>query len=139
MPATRFYAAVVCVGQVLSLLPGVEGTTEAVVDGILDVNMLTQSLVIHFKTMYGLCSQADMPMAAYTPIVQELSNDINGGIYVGNGQFDVVLGEDSRREVADMIQERFNMDRIKPTGRKVRLLDRYHLMCLLTDPFSHEW
>ena len=31
------------------------------------------------------------------------------------------------------------MDGIDPSGRKVGLLDRYHLMCLLVDPFSHEW
>lgn len=122
---------------------------KAVVDGILDrcnnrlrwirMDMMTQSLTIHFKTVHGLCSRADMPMAAYPLLVQGLRNDINRGLNVGNGQFDAVLGEGSRREVANMIRERFNMDGIDPSGRKVGLLDRYHLMCLLVDPFSHEW
>ena len=31
------------------------------------------------------------------------------------------------------------MDCNDPSGRKVGLLDRYHLMCFLVDPFSHEW
>ena len=38
-----------------------------------------------------------------------------------------------------MIRERFNMNGEDPTGRKVGLLDRHHLMAFLCDPFCHEW
>ena len=31
------------------------------------------------------------------------------------------------------------MDGIDPTRRKVALLDHYHLICPLVDPFCHEW
>ena len=101
---------------------------------------MTQSLTIHFKTVHSLCSRADTPMAAHPLLVQGLRNDINTGINVGSGQFDaVVLSESSGREVANMTREHFNMDGIDPTGRNVILLDPYHLICLLVDPFSHEW
>ena len=38
-----------------------------------------------------------------------------------------------------LIQERFNMEGNDPTGRKVGLLDRHHLMAFLCDSFCHSW
>ena len=45
----------------------------------------------------------------------------------------------AREEVITMVSSRFNMDGHDPSGRKVGLLDRHHLMALLCDPFCHEW
>ena len=50
-----------------------------------------------------------------------------------------MLGDGARAEIADVIEERFNMDGRAPSGRKVGLLDRHHLMAYLVDPFAHEW
>ena len=57
----------------------------------------------------------------------------------GDGNFNAVLGDDLRLEVEKMIREQFNMDGMDPSGRKVALLDRVHLMCFLVDPFNHQW
>lgn len=100
---------------------------------------MTNSLTVHFKRVHGLCSRSTMPLSAYLLLVQALRNEINMGLNDGDGNFDTVLGDDSRLEVAKMIRERFNMDGTDPSGRKVGLLDRVHLMCFLVDPFNHQW
>ena len=41
--------------------------------------------------------------------------------------------------ITDVIDCWFGMDGKKPPGRKVTLLDRYHLWCFLMDPFNYEW
>ena len=38
-----------------------------------------------------------------------------------------------------MIDCCFNMDGAKPPGRKVGLIDEYHIWCFLMDPFNYEW
>ena len=98
--------------------------------------MLTERLTCHFKLVHNLCSQEDFPLSAYPLLVQGLRNDINRGF---TKDIDDVLGEGSRKEVISMIRERFNMNGEDPTGRKVGLLDRHHLMAFLCDPFCHEW
>ena len=119
------------------------------IDGILgrcrDLNrwtrmkILNESLSIHFKVVHGLCSREDFPLSAYLLLIQAMRNDINKGINFERGRFGVVLGVGARREIADMIRPRFNMDGKDPSGRKVGLLDRHHLMAFIVDPYSHEW
>ena len=100
------------------------------------MDMLTERLTCHFKLVHNLCSREDFPLSAYPLLVQGLRNDINRGF---TKDIDDVLGEGSRKEVISMIRERFNMNGEDPTGRKVGLLDRHHLMAFLCDPFCHEW
>ena len=103
------------------------------------MDVLLNSLLIHFKRVHGLCYHADFPLSCYILRVQALRNELNKGLNANNGKFDSVLGENSRAEVADMIRERFNMDGRDPSGTKVGLVDCHQLMCYLVDPFSSEW
>ena len=98
--------------------------------------MLTSNLTIHFKAVQNICSRADFPLTAFVLLVQALKNELCRGL---NDEFDEVLGFGSKREVMDMIEERFNMDGIAPAGRKVGLLDRMHLYCYIVDPYSYKW
>ena len=98
--------------------------------------MLVQHVTSHFKAVQELCSRADVPLSAYPLLVQALRNDLNAGF---TPDFDEVLGEGGRAQIAGMIRERFNMDGNDPSGRKVGLLDRHHLMAFLVDPFNGSW
>ena len=98
--------------------------------------MLTSNLTTHFKAAQKICSRADFPLSVYVLLVQALKNDLCCGL---NDEFDEVLGFGSKREVMDMIEDRFNMDGIAPGGRKVGLLDRMHLYGYLVDPYSYKW
>ena len=100
------------------------------------MDMLSSNSTCHFKDVHQLCSREDFPLSAYPVLVQGLSNDINRGL---TSEFDAVLGKGSRAEIMGMVSERFNMDGLDPSGRKVGLLDRHHLMAFLCDPFGHEW
>ena len=71
--------------------------------------------------------------------MQGLRNDLNRGLHVGNGKFDRMLGIGSMQEIADMIRVRFNMDGLDPSGQKVGLLDRHHIMQHMVDPLINEW
>ena len=79
------------------------------------------------------------PLVCLPPSHPGTENDLNKGINFESGRFDELLGEGARVEVMDMICERFNMDGKDPSGRKVGLLDRHHLMAFLVDPFAHAW
>ena len=47
----------------------------------------------------------------YVLLVQALRNEVNNKILsVGDGDFDAVLGEGARAEVANLLPIRFNMD-----------------------------
>ena len=100
------------------------------------MDMLTERLTCHFKLVHQLCAREDFPLSAYPLLVQGLRNDINRGF---TADIDEVLGIGARAEVIAMVGSRFNMDGHDPSGRKVGLLDRHHLMALLCDPFCHEW
>ena len=102
----------------------------------LKMDMLTSSLTCHFMTVHKLCSRENFPLSAYPLLVQGLLNDINRGV---TKEFADVLGEEARDELAQLVRERFNMDGKDPSGRKVGLLDRFHFMAYLCDPFGHEW
>jgi hypothetical protein len=118
---------------------------KARIDGILNrcndrnrwrcMDVLTSSLSCHFKLVHKLCSNADYPLSAYPLLVQGLKNDINKGM---TDEFDAVLGDGAREEVWNMLSVRFNMDGFDPSGRKVGLLDRHHLMAFICDPCGHE-
>ena len=54
-------------------------------------------------------------------------------------QFDIVMGEGVAQEIKDMLFIRFNLDGRPITGRKVGLLDAFHLWCFICDPFSSAW
>ena len=69
--------------------------------------MVTNRVTKHFKAVHGLCSREDFPLSAYPLLVQALHNEINSGF---TEDFDNVMGEGARAEIAGMIRERFNMD-----------------------------
>jgi len=94
------------------------------------------AFTLPFKEAHLACSRKDMPLSAYPLLVQALRNDINKCL---TPEFDELLGQGSRAEVAGMIRERFNMDGVDPSGLKVGLLDEHHLMCFLCDPNSRVW
>jgi hypothetical protein len=56
-----------------------------------------------------------------------------------DGKFDWILGLQSAKEISNVINCLFNMDGAKPTGRKVGLIDEYHIWCFLMDLFNYEW
>lgn len=103
------------------------------------IELLMNGICKHFYTPQNICSREDFPLSGYLLLVQALRNDLNRGINVGNGRFDALLGAGSRREIADMIRVRFNMDGHDPSGAKAGLLDRHHFWAFLVDPFTHEW
>ncbi len=94
------------------------------------------AFTLPFKEAHLVCSSQDTPLSVYVLLVQALRNDINKCL---TPDFDALLGEGSRAEVAGMIRDRFNMDGQDPEGRKVGLLDEHHLMCFLCDPKSRLW
>ncbi len=49
------------------------------------------------------------------------------------------LGPGLAKKIKDMIDCCFNMDGAKPPGRKVGLIDEYHIWCFLMNPFNYEW
>jgi len=89
-----------------------------------------------FKEAHLACSRKDMPLSVYPLLVQALRNDINKCL---TEEFDTVLGDNSRAEVAGMIRLRFNMDGLDIDGQKVGLLDVHQLMGFLCDPNSRRW
>ena len=101
--------------------------------------VVTKYLTVHFKVVQSLCSREDFPLSVYIVLVQALRNELNRGLNFNNCEFNRVLGDGAAKEVADMIRERFNMDGLDISGRKVGLLDRHHLWCYLVDPFNHQW
>ena len=103
------------------------------------MDIVVDSLASHFKAVHKLCCREDFPLSAYPLLVQALRNQINAGLNADKNEFNVVLGEGSRKEVVYMIRDRFNMDGRDPSGRKVGLLDRFHYWCFMVDPFNHEW
>ena len=49
-------------------------------------------------------------LSVYVLLVQALRNEVNKILSVGDGDFDAVLGEGARAEVANLLPIRFNMD-----------------------------
>ena len=74
-------------------------------------------------------------MSCFVLIVQAIKNAVDQMPVADNGKFERVFGPGAAR----VIDCRFNMDGKKPPGCKVALLDRYHLWCVLMDPFNNEW
>ena len=103
------------------------------------LRVMNDSVTVFFKVVHGLCSREDFPLSAYPLLVQALRNEVNKGLNFENGRFDDIFGPGSRKEIADMVRERFNMDGKDPPGRKVGLLSRYQLMAYLVDPRAREW
>ncbi len=60
-------------------------------------------------------------------------------IQVEEGLFDCLLGSGIAKEIADVIHPRLNMDGKKSKGQIVGLVDKYHIWCLLVDPFYYTW
>ncbi len=92
-----------------------------------------------FYEPHKLCSHQDAPLSCYVLIVQGIKNAVDHVINGDNGKFDWSLGLGSAKEIKDVIDCCFNMDGAKPSGRKVWLIDEYHIWCFLMDPFTYEW
>jgi hypothetical protein len=72
-------------------------------------------------------------------IVEGIKNAVDHVINGDDGKFDRILGPGSAKEIKDVIDCGFNMDGAKPPGRKVGLIDEYHIWHFLMDPFNYEW
>ena len=84
-----------------------------------------------------LVSSNDFPMSAYLPVVQAVWNEFNIIIANEGGRgFDEIFCEGANQQVASFVRCRFNMDGKRPAGRKVGLLDPYHIWAFLCDPFK---
>jgi hypothetical protein len=101
--------------------------------------MMLLDLMKVFYEAHKLCSRQDAPLSCYVLIVQGIKNAVDHVINGDDGKFDWILGTDSAKEIKDVIDCRFNMDGAKPPGRKVGLIDEYHIWCFLMDPFNYEW
>ena len=86
------------------------------------MDVLMSSLLIYFKKVHRLCCCENFPLSCYPLLVQGRRNDLNKGLNVDDGKFDVILSEGSRKEVADMIRERFNMDGRIQVGERLACL-----------------
>ena len=102
-------------------------------------DFFTNGLTVHFKRLHKICCMTHVPLSAYPIAVQALRNSINKGLNAENGKFDRLLGEGARKQVADMIRGRFNMDGTPPPGAKVGLLDKHQIWTWYCDPFSWKW
>ena len=56
-----------------------------------------------------------------------------------DGKYDRILGESAVQEALNGIGMKFSMSGSPIPGRKVDLLDKYHLWCYFLDPFNHLW
>ena len=100
------------------------------------MEVITTNLTGPLKRAHSLVCREDVPLSAYPPLIQALKNEINQGLSMGEGEFDLLLGDGAAKEIGDMLRIRFNMDGDHPGGQKVPLLDRYHWFCFICDPFS---
>jgi hypothetical protein len=101
--------------------------------------MMLLDLTKVFYEAHKLCSRQDAPLSSYVLIVQGIKNAVDHVINEDYGKFDWILGLRSAKEISNVIDCHFNMDGAKPTGRKVGLIDEYHIWCFLIDPFNYEW
>ena len=101
--------------------------------------MMLIDLTKVFYEAHKLCSRQDAPLSCYVLIVQGIKNAVDHVINRDDGKFDRIFGPGSAKVISDVIGCRFNMDGVKPTGRKVGLIDEYHIWCFLMDPFNYEW
>lgn len=103
------------------------------------MDLVTDHITGPLKRVHAIVCRSDVPLSAYPALIQALRNELNCGLNIGErGDFDKLLGDGAAAEIADMLRVRFNMDGRQPAGQKVGLLDRYHWMCLIVDPFSGE-
>ena len=90
------------------------------------MDVLTTHITGPLKRAHSIVCREDVPLSAYPPLIQALKNEINNGLSMGYSEFDLLLGEGTAREIADMLRIRFNMDGKHPGGQKMPLLDRFH-------------
>jgi hypothetical protein len=101
--------------------------------------MMLLDLTKVFYEAHKLCSCQDAPLSCYVLIVQCIKNAVDSVINGDNSKFDWILGPGIAKEIKDVIDCHFNMDGAKPPGRKVELIDEYHIWCFLMDPLNYEW
>ena len=103
------------------------------------MDLVTDHITGPLKRVHAIVCRSDVPLSAYPALIQALRNELNRGLNIGErGDFDKLLVDGAGEEIAGMLCVRFNMDGRQPAGQKVGLLDRYHWMCLIVDPFSGE-
>ena len=98
---------------------------------------MTNHITGPLKQIHGIVCRSDVPLSAYPELIQALRNELKRGLNTDEAEdFDKLLDDGSARETADMLRVCFNMDGRQPAGQKVGLLNRYHWMCFIIDPFS---
>ena len=94
-------------------------------------------LTLIFKKVHLICSSEDTPISAFVILVYAMRNEISVALQAE--QFDKFLGKGSAAEVAELIYPRFNLGGEHPVGRKVGLLNKFHLWAALCDPYFRDW
>jgi len=86
--------------------------------------------------VHKLCCHQNGPLSCFVLIVQiwAIKNAVDE-----DGKFEQIFGQGAAKVITDVIDCWLNMDGKKPLGRKVALLDRYHVWCFLMNPFNYEW
>ena len=85
-----------------------------------------------------LVSSEKFPLSAYYPLVVAMRNEIHQVMKNSSGtrSFDSLFAVPGAKEsILDSIDVRFNFAGVQPNGRKVGLLDKYHVWAYIVDPF----
>ena len=85
-----------------------------------------------------LVSSEKFPLSAYYPLVVAMRNEIHQVMKNSSGtqSFDSLFAVPGAKEsIFDSIDVRFNFAGVQPNGRKVGLLDKYHVWAYIVDPF----
>ena len=105
----------------------------------LNIRRLGRALTLFapYKVANKMTSCRETPMSAYLPIVHALRNELNASLRT-LPDWDSVFCHGSREQIADSNRPRFNFTGAPPNGRRVGLLDYYHIWCYLVDPFARD-
>ena len=93
-------------------------------------------LTKHFSVAHLICSREKIPLSCFSLVVKALQNSIVRVVEGDN--FDLNFGEGTGKKVMDVLGVRFNLDGGPVPGRKVGLLDEFHIWCFMVDPYSNE-
>jgi hypothetical protein len=88
--------------------------------------MMLIDLTKVFYEAHKLCS-CHAPLSCYVLIVQGIKNAVDCVIKGDDGKLDWIPGLGPAKVIGNVIDCCFNMDGAKPPGRKVGLIDEYHI------------
>ena len=99
-------------------------------------NDLLSEIFERFKFAVHIVSTNDNPMSSAYPLVCALKNEVYN--ILESDRFDRIMGHGAGDVLKSILEVRFNLDGIPPEGRKVGILDSYHIWCSLMDPYFRD-